>query len=163
MAPPAPPSALEPCLFEDPEAQRLLCYLVAEEGEKGERHFWVHDDQGEKVGAIRRIPPSRKPFKHTWRIDQPGHPEVVGRNQWASGDAMRIAERGAGRVLSEMVSVAASMGYDGSEEPGKKSRRLEWRSGDELVMVSESIKQIGIKADWLDRRLAFAFAVLGDI
>ncbi|MGW6196466.1 hypothetical protein ACWF0M_10025 [Kribbella sp. NPDC055110] len=34
-------------------------------------------------------------------------------------------------------------------------RVLEWRVGDDVVMLSEATKSIKIKAPWLDRRLAF--------
>ncbi|WP_367048570.1 hypothetical protein [Streptomyces sp. Je 1-332] len=166
-APPVPASAMEPCLFEDPEAQRLLCYLVPdddESGDGGERCFRVFDGQHDAIGTIRRIPPSSKLFKHTWRINQPGHSEIIGRNQWVSGDAKQIAERGAGKAFTEVLSAVSSMGHEGSDQgsPIRKSRKLEWRSGGELVMISESIKLLAVKANWLDRRLAFAFAVLGD-
>ncbi|MFI6091360.1 hypothetical protein [Streptomyces sp. NPDC051218] len=161
VAPPAPSSALDPCLYEDLEKQRLLCCLVAEGDEGGERCFRVLDGQGTEIGTIRRVPPSRKPFKHTWRIDQPGHTEIVGRNRWASGDAKRIAARGAETVFHEALD---SLFY--SEEtaspPRPKSRTLEWLSDSELVMVSQGTDLFTVRVDWLDRRLAFAFALLGD-
>lgn len=168
VEPPAPSSAMEPCLYEDPESQRLLCYLVAEEGEGGERCYRVYDAAGEGIGAVRRIPPSSKLFKHTWRIEQPGHPEIVGRNEWASGGVKQMADRAAGKVLTEALNSlphivppgeGSTSGSGGSQ---RQSRKLEWWSGSELVMVSQSIKTLKVKADWLDRRLAFAFAVLGD-
>ncbi|WP_431043787.1 hypothetical protein ACQUSR_19110 [Streptomyces sp. P1-3] len=165
-APPAPAGAVEPCLFEDPESQRLLCYLVAD-GEvesEGERRFQVCDGQGQEIGTIRRIPSSKRMFKHTWRIHQPGQAEVVGRNQWASGDAKRIAERGAGKVFTDLLNSVASGGAEGGDQgsPIRKSRTLEWWADGQLVMVSEGTKLVTIKAEWLDRRLAFAFALLGD-
>ncbi|MFH9067834.1 hypothetical protein [Streptomyces alboflavus] len=168
VAPPAPPSAMETCLYEDPESQRLLCYLVEEEREGGERCYRVYDAAGEAIGAVRRIPPFRKPLKHTWRIEQPGHPEIVGRNEWASGGAKQMADRAAGKVLTGALNSlthvvpsgeGATSGSGGSQ---RQSRKLEWWSGGELVMVSQSIKSLKVKVDWLDRRLAFSFAVLGD-
>jgi len=161
--PPAPPSAMGSCLYEDAEAQRLLSYLVAEEDEGGERRFRVYDAQGEEIGAIRRIPPSSKPFKHTWRIEQPGHPEIVGRNQWSGFNAKRIVQRAADNVVPEVLNAVTGAGPDDTHvSPLRKSRTLEWVAGGELVMTSQSIKLLTIKVDWLDRRLAFAFAVLGD-
>lgn len=163
VAPPAPPSAMEPCLYEDPEAQQLLCYLVAEGDEGSERRIKVFDGHGEGIGAIRRIPPSSKLFKHTWRIEQPGHPEIVGRNQWSGFNAKRIAQRAADNVVPEVLNAVTGMGPDDTHSsPVRKSRTLEWVSDGELVMISQSIKLLTIKADWLDRRLAFAFSVLGD-
>lgn len=149
------------CLYEDAEARRLLCYLVEAEGEGGERHFRAYDGEGVEIGAIRRVPPSKKVFKHTWRIEQPGHPVIVGRNEWASGGATEIALRVAGKAIGGAVD---SLFTDENVESGKsrQSRKLEWWSGSELVMTSRSIKLLSIHQSWLDRRLAFAFAVLGD-
>ena len=163
VAPPVPQSAMEPCLYEDPDAQRLLCYLVAEGGEGGERRIQVFDGLGEEIGVIRRVPPSSKPFKHTWRIEQPGHPEIVGRNQWSGFNAKRLAQRAADNVVPEVLNAVTGMGPDDTHNsPVRKSRTLEWVADGELVMTSQSIKLLTIKADWLDRRLAFAFAVVGD-
>ncbi|MCT9094046.1 hypothetical protein N4G70_35105 [Streptomyces sp. ASQP_92] len=168
-APPAPSSATVLCLYEDADAQRLLCCLVAEDGQEGqdgqegERRFHVSDGQGKPIGTIRRVPPSGKLFKHTWRISQPGHPEIAGRNQWSGHHVKRLAKRAAGNIVPEVLNAVTGMGVD--ETYGKaspKSRTLEWVSDGDVVMVSESIKLITIKKDWLDRRLAFAFAVLGD-
>ncbi|GGO52502.1 hypothetical protein GCM10012286_57680 [Streptomyces lasiicapitis] len=167
-APPAPPSAMESCLYEDPDSQHLLCYLVTEEKGSGERCFRVYVANGKEIGVIRRIPPSNKLVKHTWRIDQPGHPEIVGRNEWISGGAKRIADRAAGKVVSEALNSlphilpAGENTASGDSGSQRRSRQLEWWSGGELVMVSQSIKMLKVKADWLDRRLAFAFAVIGD-
>ncbi|MVO84809.1 hypothetical protein GPA10_08515 [Streptomyces sp. p1417] len=168
VAPPAPPSATEPCLYEDSASQRLLCYLIAEESGSGERCYHVHDTSGTEIGTVRRIPPAGRIFKHTWRIDQPGHPEIVGRNEWASGGVKRIADRAAGKALTEALSSLQHIipvGEDATHGGGRsqrQSRKLEWWSGGELVMVSQSIQALVVEADWLDRRLAFAFAVLGD-
>lgn len=163
VAPPAPQSAIEPCLYEDPEAQRLLCYLIADGDEDGERRIQVFDGLGEEIGTIRRVPPSSKPFKHTWRIEQPGHPEIVGRNQWSGFNAKRLAQRAADNVVPEVLNAVTGMGPDDTHNsPVRKSRTLEWVADGELVMTSQSIKLLTLKADWLDRRLAFAFAVVGD-
>ncbi|WP_125263256.1 hypothetical protein [Streptomyces alboflavus] len=159
---------METCLYEDPESNRMLCYLVAEEAEGGERCHRVYDAAGEEIGAVRRIPPTSKLFKRTWRIEQPGHPEIVGRNEWASGGVKQMADRATGKVLTEALNGLSHIippGESGTSDSGgsqRQSRKLEWWSGGELVMVSHSIKMIKVQADWLDRRLAFAFAVLGD-
>ncbi|WJV48397.1 hypothetical protein [Streptomyces flavofungini] len=157
----APASAMEACLYEDSESQCLLCYLVVEEREGGERCHRVYGAQGEEIGAVRRIPPSNKLVKHTWRMDQPGHPEIVGRHEWVSGGAKHLAERAALKVVTETVETVLTLGtYSGASK--SPSRTLEWWSGGELVMVSQSITTLTIKANWLDRRLAFAYAFLGD-
>ncbi|MFE4858959.1 hypothetical protein [Streptomyces sp. NPDC056670] len=154
---------MERCLYEDQEATRLLCYLVAEDGEAGERHFEVSDAEGGSIGTIRRVPPSGRLFKHTWRISQPGHPEIVGRNQWSGHHVKRLAKRAADNIVPELLNAVTGMGPDDSYgNPVRKSRTLEWVSDGDVVMVSESTKLLTIKKDWLDRRLAFAFAFLGD-
>ncbi|WNI23511.1 hypothetical protein [Streptomyces sp. ITFR-16] len=99
------PSAPALTLYEDPEARRLLCYVEAARETDGERHHVVRDGRGEVVGTLRRIPP-RRPFRHTWRIDQPGRPEIVGRNEWAAGGSPAEA---AGRV-----AVKAALGVVGA-------------------------------------------------
>ncbi|WP_067171508.1 hypothetical protein [Microtetraspora niveoalba] len=108
----------------------------------------------------RRIPPKR-PFRHTWRIEQPGHPEITGRNKWASGGVKDIAGRAAERVLHEALDGLLSS--PGDSDRGRRPRSLEWRSGEEVVMTSEGSAEVRIRKEWLDRRLAFAFALIGDV
>ncbi|MEV6792779.1 hypothetical protein AB0M87_12400 [Streptomyces sp. NPDC051320] len=154
------PSDSHLTLYEDPEAQRLLCYVDAPQEVGGKRHHVVRDGQGQVIGTLRRVPPKR-PFKHTWRIDQPGHPEIVGRNEWASGDSKaEVVGRAAVRVTLGLVVGLADFG-EGGDQPSKP-RTLEWRVGDKVVMMSEGSTEVTIRADWIDRRLAFAFALVGD-
>jgi len=154
------PSRPELTLYEDVEAQRLLCYVDPPEEIDGEQHHVVHDSQGQVIGTIQRVPPKR-PFKHTWRMDQPGHPEIAGRNEWASGDAKEVAGRVAGKFVLGAVGAIANLGAEGGDQRSKP-RSLEWRADDKVVMVSEGSEKVTIRADWLDRRLAFAFALVGD-
>ncbi|MFD9332851.1 hypothetical protein ACFWBF_00285 [Streptomyces sp. NPDC060028] len=149
-------------LYEDADCLRVLC-LVDRGGREvgGERHHDVHDGQGQLIGTLRRVPPRSRPFRHTWRIDQPGHPTVVGRNEWASGDAKAFTYRMVDKGLTEVLNAVTSLGAEGGDTPAKP-RTLEWRAGDKVVMVSESSKKVTVKADWVDRRLAFAFALVGD-
>ena len=37
-----------------------------------------------------------------------------------------------------------------------------YRPGEEKVMESEGSDTVSVRTDWLDRRLAFAFALIGD-
>ncbi|MCX5293785.1 MULTISPECIES: hypothetical protein [unclassified Streptomyces] len=153
------PSRPELTLFEDVDARRLLCYVEEAREVDGEQHHAVRDAQGQLIGTLRRVPPKR-PFKHTWRIDQPGQPEIVGRNEWASGSTGEVAARVAIRATFEAVDGLFSTGNDDGAK--KKARSLEWRAGDNVVMTSEGSVQVKIEANWLDRRLAFAFALVGD-
>ncbi|MCX4551035.1 hypothetical protein OG204_11990 [Streptomyces sp. NBC_01387] len=145
-------------LYEDIEQQRLLCYLDAPQDVEGEQHHVVRDAQDQVIGTLRRVPPKR-PFKHTWRIDQPGHPEIVGRNELASGSAKEVAGRAASRFVT---GVFDDLLNPGESDQSSKYRSLEWRSGEDVVITSEGSAKINIHADWIDRRLAFAFALVGD-
>ncbi|MBO0917173.1 hypothetical protein [Streptomyces laculatispora] len=155
------PSATGLTLYEDPEARQLLCYVDEAREVDGERHHVVRDGQGGVLGTLRRIPP-RRPFRHTWRIDQPGHPEIVGRNEWAAGDSAKDAVgRVAVKAAIGLVGALADFGAEGGDQPSRP-RTLEWTVDGEVVMVSEGSAQVTVKADWVDRRLAFAFALVGD-
>jgi hypothetical protein len=134
---------------------------TTDSADTGERRHVVRDARGEVVGTLVRVPPKRRPLRHTWRIEQPGQPEIVGRNEWVSGDAKEIAGRVAGKVLGGVFSAVGDLGGDGGDQRSKP-RTLEWRAGDEIVMVSEGSERVTVRAGWLDRRLAFAFALLGD-
>ncbi|WP_146075077.1 hypothetical protein [Streptomyces sp. Ru73] len=153
------PARPELTLYEDAAARRLLCYVEEPREADGERHHVVRDGRGEVLGTLRRLPP-RRPFKHTWRLDQPGRPEITGRNAWASGSAREVAGRAAGRLATALADGLFRPG-DGGDLPASP-RTLEWRAADETVMVSEGSEKVSIRAEWLDRRLAFAFALVGD-
>ncbi|MGW3494271.1 hypothetical protein [Streptomyces sp. NPDC001020] len=155
----------EPTLYEDVTAQRVLCSVDGPIDVGKEVHRTVRDGAGQVIGTIRRIPSSNKLVHHTWRIDQPGHPEIAGRNKWslANNGAKRLALRGLESTLNVILEAAA----DG-DTPASEGRTLEWRTEDELVMVSKGIPEIDTSIDvsitvgWLDRRLAFAFAMIPD-
>lgn len=118
----------------------------------GEEHHVVRDAHGDQIGLIRRIP-SRVPFrKHTWRIEQPGHPTL---------EPTRVKERrrhGRGLVV-DAVALAIGLEADSFVE---YARILAWHAGEELVMTSQAQGRTVIAADWFDRRLAIAYAMLGD-
>ncbi|MFB7325581.1 hypothetical protein [Streptomyces sp. NPDC056190] len=154
------PSRPELTLYEDIDAEYLLCYVEEPQEAKREKHYVVRDSEQQAIGILRRIPPKR-PFKHTWRIDQPGHPTIIGRNEWASGTTGQAVARVAIRATFEAVDSA--LFYAGTDERStSKARNLEWLAGDEVVMTSEGGAKVKIQADWVDRRLAFAFALVGD-
>jgi hypothetical protein len=154
-------SMAPPQLYEDAEHQRPLCSLDSAEAEPDEvRLYRVRDGQGTVIGAIRRIPPKR-PFRHTWRIDQPGHPEIVGRTEWASGAPAEVALLGVVKLGVTALGALADLGAEGGDQP-TKPRTLDWRVDGESVMTSRGRESVTIRAGWLDRRIAFAFALLGD-
>ncbi|MGV9271541.1 hypothetical protein ACWDRR_43645 [Kitasatospora sp. NPDC003701] len=164
---------LAPCAFIGREGERLALYVDAEcrlllcvidDGGRevgAERHHDVHDARGGIVGTLCRIPPRARPLKHSWRIEQPGHPPILGRNEWVSGAARDIAARVVEKSFLGALDALTSLGAEGGDRPAKP-RTLEWRAGDEVVMVSEGSKKVTVKGDGVDRRLAFAFALVGD-
>ncbi|MFJ9817502.1 hypothetical protein ACIRU3_19980 [Streptomyces sp. NPDC101151] len=155
------PSPPEQTLFEDPGARSLLCYVEMPVQVDGERRHLVRDGQGQLVGALTRVPPKHRPFKHSWRIEQPGHPEIVGRSDWTSGNAKEITGRVAGKLIGGILDAIGDLGAEGGDQRSR-ARALEWRAEDKVVMVSQGSEQVTVRAGWVDRRLAFALALIGD-
>ncbi len=154
---------LDSVIYEDAEFQRLLCALDQPIERNGEDVYYVRDARSEVIGVVRRIPPANRLVRHTWRIDQPGRPVIAGCNKWAKKDAKEIAEV----ALESTVGFLLRSSGDGSYS---RDRELEWRSeGGEFVMEScgfgghDMRLEIEIEARWLDRRLAFAYAMLRDV
>lgn len=50
--------------------------------------------QGHAIGSLQRIPPKR----HSWPIDRP-QSEIVGQNEWASGDTKEVTGWAVGLVV----------------------------------------------------------------
>ncbi|WP_051905981.1 MULTISPECIES: hypothetical protein [Streptomyces] len=146
-------------LYEDAEGGRLICSLDEPQDVEGRRHHMVRDERGEAIGTIQRIAPLKHALKPTWRIAQPGHPEIVSSAEWAQGGPREMVQRGAGKLLLGVVQAVADMGAEGGDQPAK-SRVLEWKAGDELVLTSEGDLRFLVRAAWLDRRLVFAYALL---
>lgn len=144
-------------LFRDPEATRVLCSV----DQRGDHEFVVQDAGGATVGTIIRIPSNRPLLRPNWRIEQPGQVDVIGRTEWLSGDAKQLAEKAAGRLFTGVLDALTGFGAEGGDQPTKE-RVLEWRAGDDVVMLSEATKSIEIKAEWLDRRLAFAYTLVAE-
>jgi hypothetical protein len=144
-------------LYLDAELTRLLCRALPVS-----EHAWsVRDAADAEIGTITRIPSGRPLIRPNWRITQPGHPELLGRTEWLSGDPKQLAEKAAGRLFTGVLDALTSFGAEGGDQPTKQ-RILEWRAGDDIVMLSEATKSISIKADWLDRRLAFAYTLIAE-
>jgi len=141
----------------DAEGKQLLCSVA----ETTENTYEVRDDQAELIGTITRIPSARPLLRPTWRIDQPGHPEIIGRTEWLSGRPKELATKAAGRLFTGVLDAVFSGGAEGGDQP-TKGRVLEWRADDEVVLLSETTKSVTIKADWPDRRLLFAYTLIAD-
>ncbi|WP_039933424.1 hypothetical protein [Streptomyces viridochromogenes] len=146
-------------LYEDAEGSRLLCSVDEPQDVEGRRHHEVRDVRGQVIGTIQRIAPLKHAVKPTWRIAQPGHPEIVSSAEWAKGGPKEMVQRGAGKLLLGVVQAVADMGAEGGDQPAK-SRVLEWKAGDEVVLASEGDARFLVRAAWLDRRLVFAYALL---
>jgi hypothetical protein len=139
----------------DAELTQLLCAV-----DRTADDAWaVRDDQGEAIGTITRVPSRRPLLRPNWRIEQPGHPELVGRTEWLSGRPGRLAAKAASRLVVGVLDAITGVGDEGGDQP-TRDRTLEWRAGSEVVMYSEGSAQVTIRADWLDRRLAFAYTLV---
>ncbi|MEV4924400.1 hypothetical protein [Streptomyces roseoverticillatus] len=145
-------------LYEDQGMQRILCSIGDPISVGDEHHYRVQDGQGQEIGGIRRIPSSHQLQRHTWRIEQPGHPEITGLNKWSTLNPLTATAHAAGKVIGGLASAVFMAEPDGGERRG---RTLSWSADGEKVMESNDYT-FTIKAPWLDRRLAFAVAVLGD-
>ncbi|MER0245628.1 hypothetical protein AAHZ94_27355 [Streptomyces sp. HSW2009] len=148
-------------VYEDAELQKLLCALDGP-FDCDEKVYRVRDAQGETIGLIRRIPPINPFVMHTWRIEQPGRPVIFGRNKWSQNNFKEMAWV----VLESAVGFLARSSEDGSY---LRDRELAWRTAEgKFVMKScgfgghDMRLEIEIEARWLDRRLAFAYAMLRD-
>ncbi|MFC0597677.1 hypothetical protein [Streptomyces palmae] len=145
-------------LYEDREVRRVLCRMTQLPDEGGERRYEVRDGAGRELGRIARIPASGKLARHSWRVEQPDRPEILSRNRWAAFARGEVSIRSTGRLIGEAVGSAVALALDDTPEV---DRSLIWRSGKETVMESSG-RDFTITAKWLDVRLAFAVAVLGD-
>ncbi|MGW2821660.1 hypothetical protein ACWC24_11725 [Streptomyces sp. NPDC001443] len=155
----------DPVLYEDETAHRVLCALDDPVNVGKEVHRTVRDGAGQAIGVLRRIAASNKFAHHSWRIDQPDRPEIAGLSQWsfANNSPKELAMRGLESTFTFLLEATAD-----PNPPAAKGRKLEWKAEGQLVMESKGISQfdssldISIKVGWLDRRLAFAFAMVED-
>lgn len=156
-----PPHGTEdgPRLYEDAECRRLLCSVDGPEKAAGARGYRVRDGQGQVIGTIRRVPPLQHALKPTWRIDQPGRPEIVSDAEWSTGGVAELVRRGAGKLLLGAVQAVADLGADGGDQ-ATGSRAVVWSAGGEPVLTWDGRDRFLVRAAWFDRRLAFAYALL---
>ncbi|MDR3082906.1 MAG: hypothetical protein LBV60_18615 [Streptomyces sp.] len=149
----------------------LLCSLAPE---KGGARYRVTDAQGTELGLAHRTPAAKRTVQHSWWLQQPGHPDIVARYHWARGNAKQAAKRGkesvgrvAGHVAQDVIGSVFSFGAEDTG-PGESdvSKPVTWRmAGQENSVVLTSGHAEGFRTylpqvSWLDRRLAFALAVL---
>ncbi|MFD9001856.1 hypothetical protein ACFV0T_12925 [Streptomyces sp. NPDC059582] len=156
-----PPQGTEngPRLYEDAGCRRLLCSVDDPEEEAGARGYRVRDGQGQVIGTVRRVPPLKHALKPTWRIDQPGRPEIVSDAEWSTGGVPELVRRGAGKLLLGAVQAVADLGADGGDQSAR-SRVVVWRADGEPVLAWDGRDRYLIRAAWFDRRLAFTYALL---
>ncbi|MFD7873045.1 hypothetical protein ACFV5G_02760 [Streptomyces sp. NPDC059766] len=148
------------CLYEDAQGRSLLCRVDGPETKADVRDYRIRDAQGQVIGTVRRVRALRHALKPTWRIEQPGRPEIVSGTERAATDGVtEFVQRGAGRLLLGAVQAVADLGADGGDRPAG-ARLLEWRADGEPVMSWDGRHRFLIRASWFDRRLAFAFALL---
>ncbi|MFX4291010.1 hypothetical protein [Streptomyces bohaiensis] len=156
-------------LFTDPEYQRPICRLLEPEidGDSGLR-YTATDERGETIGTITKVAPTRRPFKHTWRITTPDGLSVQGRNAWATKQRHVREARGYLNPLTYVVGAAD----DSSWATGNRGRELFWvdpaddsrRANTTYLMSSTSADFARLTdqgAGLLDRRLAL-LAVIGE-
>ncbi|MFD4545642.1 hypothetical protein [Streptomyces sp. NPDC058466] len=159
-------------LYEASEPGGSLCSLTPL---KGGARYRVTDAQGQEVGVVHRTPAAKRAVQHGWWLQQPGHPDIVARYRWATGSAKEIAARGrekaargAGGLVGGVVDSVFGLGAEGGDQSGGSytPKPVTWRAEgeDEAVVLTsghtEGFRTYVLVASWLDRRLAFAMAVL---
>ncbi|MFI6490632.1 hypothetical protein [Streptomyces sp. NPDC050564] len=158
-------------LHEAAQPGNLLCALTPV---KGGARYRVTDAQGDELGLVCRTPAAKRTIQHGWWLQQPGHPDIVARYHWAKGTAKEIATRGkekavraAGQLVGSVVDSVLSFGAEGGDQSSSYTPKpVTWRTeGDEETVVLtlghlEGVTVYQPHADWLDRRLAFALAVV---
>ncbi|MFE9310879.1 hypothetical protein ACFYM5_24905 [Streptomyces sp. NPDC006706] len=152
----------ELCLYEDAEGRTLLCSVDGPVKAGDERHFAVRDGQGQAIGIIRRIAPLKRALTPVWRIDQPGHAEIVSSGEWAKGGPKEMLQRGVGKLVQGIFQGVADLGADGGDQASDAACVLQWTADGEPVLASDGCGQFLVRASWLDRRLVFAYALVRD-
>ncbi|WP_431033261.1 hypothetical protein ACQYWQ_08050 [Streptomyces sp. P6-2-1] len=158
-------------LHDATEAEGPLCTVEPASGGRGGERYQVRDRAGQELGTVFRTPAAKRAVQHGWWLRQPGHPDVIARYHWAKGTAREIAGRGADAAVRGAGSLAGSfvdsLVYGDSAGPRDSSaapaKPVTWRADDEVALTAGHTQGLRIyvpRASWLDRRLAFALAVL---
>lgn len=79
----------------------------------------------------------------------------------ASARKTAVVGQAAARVATGFVTGLFDVAGGNADQP-TRPRSLERRVNDTVVMVSEGSVEVTVNADWVDRRLAFTFALVGD-
>ncbi len=141
-------------VYLDEAAEQVLLTMEKDRhAEGGETHHRVCDAAGVELGLIRRLPPPTRLQQHGWRIEQPGRPALVAHK-------VRIRQP-QGFVMDALGNAIGAPAGEGGDF-GRVVRTLEWRADEEHVMTSRAFDAVVIEANWFDRRLAIAFAMLLD-
>ncbi|MEU9193121.1 hypothetical protein [Streptomyces hundungensis] len=157
-------------LHDATQAQGLLCTIVPVSG--GGERYQVRDQAERQLGLVLRTPPAKRTVQHGWWLRQPGHPDIVARYHWARGSAKEIAARGKDATVRGAGGLAASIvdsvlhGESAADNRSyaRPAKPVTWRADGEVVLTAghtQGLKSYTPQAAWLDRRLAFALAVLG--
>ncbi|MEV7189385.1 hypothetical protein [Kitasatospora sp. NPDC093102] len=158
-------------LFEDEAGRQLLCTVLPD----GSDRYRVTDAAGRELGSVRRTPVTKRLSQQGLWMEQLGHPVIVAPRAWARGGPGASLGRGAGHVLDGIVDSLLSFGSDEATGSGGSLKPVVWATGvgagegadgtGEAVLTfprrSDGTRWYFVKRDgWLDKRLAFALAVL---
>ncbi|WP_330261061.1 hypothetical protein [Streptomyces sp. NBC_00539] len=160
-------------LFEDEGGRQLLCTVLPDRSDR----FRVTDATGRELGSVHRTPTAKRLTQQSLWMEQPGHPAIVAPRNWARGGPGAALGRGVGRVLGGVVDSLLSFGSDEAGS-GADLKPVVWVAGAEGTEGEGAAGEYGqavltfprstegkrwyfVERDgWLDKRLAFALAVL---
>jgi hypothetical protein len=147
----------------DPGLTRLICSIdLPVPAGRGQR-WTVRDAWGREIGAVRRVPGRFLLHPRSWRVEQPGHPVITGRTEWLTPNPLRLLWKLLGGFWGVVLVVLSfALGEGDLDLDDDSPRVLIWRTGFRTAAVSRGSWKFRVRAPWLDRRLLFAFAVIGD-
>jgi len=155
--------------FADRECTQLICRtLMGPRDSDGRRRYTVVGPDGHVVGEIERVPPRNRFANHSWRMRQPGQPELS-----TTGVTLGRLRDGAittafGLAAGYLTDLVFSNSNTGGDSP--TARTLHWWTigvpPTQKALSSSSSCAVGqpwqVWVDWLDRRLVFAQMMIRD-